>query len=410
MLLGCLAAAALFAWSVWWAPLVHGISWWIVSADTWFAPTAAIYVGHGAFQEVYLGSPNYFALPLSAVLLAPVVRLGQALGLVNGYPYVLPKPTMWLVVGPFTLLLGTVPVALAARAAAWGAGVRKRLWLLQAAALVIVSYPCGFWGHFEDSLATTFLLLAVKFHADRRHTLAALLLGVACCSKQWAVLALPFLLLTAPQGRRMRVAALAVGLPLLLALEPLLAFPHQTLRALLLQPTPNLTALQDVHTSLLVHLGRAADRVGRLAALASAAVVGWWTCRRRPHLWLVGLAVALLVRPLLEPYLLGYYLAPGMLVLALAATVHRGRVEAWVLAVFASPVIWATPDATGSNLAWWAGELVLLGVAAFACFRIFAPRSEPARLRVHTGGSGAADGSAPAEGSYLAREPLPGVA
>ncbi len=371
LLVGLAVSAGVFAWSLWWGPLVDHAPVWLIGSDTWMAPTAAIYVAHGAYQEVYLGASGYFALPLSAILLAPVVRLGEALHLVNGYPYVLPKPSMWLVVGPFTLIAGSVPLLYAARALAWEAGVRRRLWLLQAGSALAVSIPCAVWGHFEDSLATALVLLAIRARLRERHLAAAVLVGLAICSKQWALLAVPMLLLAGtPRRRWVPLLAVAAALPLLLVVEPLLAFPHQTLRALVFEPTPDLALVHQGHESLLAGLGTAADRIGRIGAVLASVVLAWWIARRHPHLWPFGIAAALVVRPLAEPYLLGYYLSPGMLVLALAVTMRRRRVEWWVLAVCASPVIWAVPDARGSDLTWWAGELILLGVAGFACARV----------------------------------------
>lgn len=373
LVVGVVASGLYFAWSLWWGPIVDHVERWGVALDTWMPVTAGIYVSHGAYQEVYFGSSGYFALPLSAILLAPVVRLGEAIGLVNGYPYPIPRPSMWWVVGPWVLAWGSLPVLYAARAVAWTAGLRRRLWVVQVAIAVFVVVPCLVWGHFEDSLAVAGVLLALRARMRGRDLTAALLVAVAICSKQWAVLAAPFFVLAAPRGQRLRMTAVMVGLPALLAAVPLAYHPEHTIRALLLQPTPKLAGRHVGHSSILAVLGRSSDRVARIAAVAAAAGLAWWACLRRPAWLLEVMAVALLVRPLTEPYLFGYYLAPGMALVLVATIVRSRRVDWWFAALCASPVIWALPNARGSNLTWWAGEVLLLGVCATGWWRIVAP-------------------------------------
>ena len=291
LLVGAVTAGLYFAWSLWWGPVVDHVQSWGIALDTWMPVTAAIYVSHGAYQEVYFGSSGYFALPLSAILLAPVVRLGEALGLVNGYPYPIPRPSMWWVVGPSVIAWGSVPVLYAARAVAWTAGVRRRLWVLQVATALFVVVPCLVWGHFEDSLAVAGVLLALRARMRGRDLAAALLIALAICSKQWAVLAAPFFVLSAPRGQRLRSAAVIVGLPALLAALPLAYHPYHTIRALLLQPTPRLAGLHVGHASVLAALGRSSDRVARIAAVAAAGVLAWWGCVKRPAWLLEAMAI-----------------------------------------------------------------------------------------------------------------------
>lgn len=365
---------------------------WAIGGDAWMATTAAIYVSHGAYQEVYWGSPGYFALPLSAIILVPAVRLGQALGLVNGYPYPLPRPTMWWVVGPWTLLWGSIPVVYAARAVAWAAGVRRNLLVLQVATILIVMVPCAVWGHFEDSLAVAGVLLAVRAKLQGRHFVAAVLLGLAICSKQWAVVAVPFLLFTAPRGSRLRLTVVAAALPILLVAEPLALHPHVTIRALLTQPTPPLASRHVGHESILAALGPAADRVARILTVLLAGVLACWVAIRRPRWLYPAMAVGLLIRPLLEPFMFGYYLSPAVELAVVAMIVHRRRVDGWLALLCAGPVIWAIPNARGSNLTWWAGEVILLGVCAFGFWRL--AREE--RLTAQAGAPSVATAELPA--------------
>lgn len=392
VVVAAVAAFLFFAYSFWWPAAVDHVRAWAIGGDTWMATTAAIYVSHGAYQEVYWGSPSYFALPLSAIILAPAVRLGQELGLVNGYPYLLPKPTMWWVVGPWTLLWGSIPVLYAVRAVAWVAGARRQLWALQVATALIVVVPCAVWGHFEDSLAVAGVLLAVRAKLQDRYLLAAVLLGLAICSKQWAIIAVPFLLFTAPQGSRLRLTAVAAVLPILLVAEPLAAHPHVTLRALLIQPTPPLAGHHIGHGSLLAALGPAGDRVARIVTVLLAGGLACWVAVRRTRWLYPTMALGLLLRPLLEPFLFGYYLCPGIELAVVAMVIHRRRVDGWLALLCACPVIWAIPNARGSDLTWWAGELILLGVCAFGFWRL--AREE--RLAAQAGAPSVATAELPA--------------
>ncbi|MGH7442625.1 MAG: hypothetical protein ACREKE_08145, partial [bacterium] len=61
---------------------------------------AARFIDHGAYPFLYQARNGFDALPLPALLMAPVVALGDHLHLVEGYPEPVLHPTMWLIVGP----------------------------------------------------------------------------------------------------------------------------------------------------------------------------------------------------------------------------------------------------------------------------------------------------------------------
>lgn len=79
-------------------------------------------------------------------------------------------------------------------------------------------------GHPEELLTGALAVAAIAAAGEDRPVLTAVLLGLALVSKQWAVLAIPPVLMALP-GRRLRVLGGAVGLAALLALPGLIASP-----------------------------------------------------------------------------------------------------------------------------------------------------------------------------------------
>src|SRR6266545_370760 len=252
------------------------------SGDLWVAPAAARYVASGALGFVYESSPYLTALPLYPILLAPLVAVGQALGLSEPPA---PTPTMWF--------------------------------LLAAPVLVV-------FGHGEDAFALLGVLAAVRLAARERWAEAGLLLGLAVASKQWAVLALPALLARCGPRERGRLAAAGLALPAALALFVLAVDWAHASRALL--HPPNYPGYG--HAALWVHAGAATVVTApfRLGALALAvALAGRSRGGASPSRLLAVLGVALLARCTFEPVVHVYYLGPGLCLLLLHERVATGR-------------------------------------------------------------------------------------
>jgi hypothetical protein len=338
------------------------------SGDFWVAPAAARFVANGALGFVYESSRYLTALPLYPILLAPLVAVGQALGLSEPPA---PTPTMWFLLAPFTVGLA-VPLLHQVRGlvrdTAGGGALSAQVWT---AVLVAVPVLVVF-GHGEDALALLGVVAAVRLAARERWAEAGLLLGLAGASKQWALLALPALLARCSSRERGRLAAACLALPAALALFVLAVDWAHASRALL--HPPNYPGYG--HAALWVPAGAAtvATAPFRLGALALAVALavrsrgGPGTSRL-----LAVLGVTLLARCAFEPVVHVYYLGPGLCLLLLHERVTTGRcartavlgglLVAWFELHPAPALWWAVAATLGVAVAYRAGREALFGTA-----------------------------------------------
>ena len=337
---------------------------WAVPSDVWMTVNGGRFVWNGALGYVYQGTISY-ALPLSFILIAPASGLIDRLGLTEGSPVPLPHPGAWLVIGPYTLIFG-IFLLHAVRLLAWDVGVRSRLWLLQVAAVGIVLVPAFEWGHFEDVVALTAVIWALRRIISGDHVRAGLYLSVAVSSKQWAVLLLPFLIAAAPQGRRLRTLLAGVALPGAMTLYLLGVDWKDASRALFL-PTNPLSGFEGHGAMFVDWFGRHTSSVTRSAATLVAAVVGWRLRGVRDAPSVIGAAALILVvRPLLEPVTFAYYWSPALILAGLASLSATRRLLASHWAVLVAAVAWTLPKGNSSTAGlWWGGYLIILALAAW---------------------------------------------
>jgi hypothetical protein len=339
--------------------------------DMWIAVDAARYVANGALGFVYESSRYLTALPLYPILLAPLVAVGEALGLSEPPA---PMATMYLLLAPVTVGLAA-PLLHQVRellrdAGAPGPPLAVQVWtaLLAAAPMLVV------WGHGEDALALLALLAAIRLAGRERAVAAALLLGFAIASKQWAVLALPALLARSPSGERSRLAVASLALPATLALFVLAVdWPHAS-RALLYPPNyPGYG-----HAALWVD-SRAATVVTapfRAGVLIVAVVLaGRASGRTSPSRLLAVLGLTLLVRLAFEPVVHVYYLAPGLCLLLLHERVATGRCAR--TAVLGSLLLAWFPVHPAPLLWWTVTALLGVAVASRAGREVLSRTAEP---------------------------------
>lgn len=211
------------------------------------------------------------------------------------------------------------------------------------------------FGHPEDLLATGAAVGAVLAARAGRITGASVLIVVAVVAKQWAVLAIAPAALAAPRGGLRIAAAGALGAVVLLGVQTQLGgavhgaithtgslfHPHQLFWPFGIPATPEFTAAGH------------GTRMGPewLSPLTRPLIVGsgialallWWArggpARERDDVLGV-LALAFLLRCMLDPWDLVYYHLP--LVVALAAwEARRGR-ELPVLSVAVTAACWLT--------------------------------------------------------------------
>lgn len=369
--IGLVFAALVMAHSLWWMSVVHRSPGWWVPGDTWIIVEPGRYVANGALGYLYSADQGFLALPLSAILLAPAVWLSDHWNLVGGYPLPIAHPTSWLVVGPWELLAG-IPALHSARRLAAGFGLRGgRLLAVQVWIVLTVLVPCAAWSHPEDVLAVAFLLYSLNAVREGRDRGAALFLAAAICSKQWSVVAVPFLLLGVREKVRKRILLWSLLPPVALAAFPLAVDWADASRALISPTVP--MHLREGHYSLLIPLltrvaGPHGSMLGRAVEFLAAPLVAFAVRNRVDAVRLAALGGVLLLRLFCEPVVLPYYLAPAAAVIGFACIAVTRRVPLAVMWWQTVLTVWLLLDSHRPGW-WWSGAVVLVLSVAWAGWR-----------------------------------------
>ena len=343
--------AATMVWSCVLGPAVHHLRYWWIPGDAWVPLPAAHFIAWGAFPAQYQAGQGFVYLPGLPILLTPVAALGDHLLLsetIRGIVHV-PKPTMWLLLGPYGAALSIIPIK-AMRSLWTSLGVVRSRTLAQVALVVVALGPVVVtWGHFEEVAMLGFVLIAARLSLDGRHTGAALALGAAILCKQSALLLAPVLLFRVPPPMRRRALTYALGPAVVLGGLCLAIDWSNASRALLFaQSFPQLgrAALWATGAHSLV------STPFRAAALALALLVGHRVRHGGPYLMLAGLAVASVLRLGTEPVVFAYYMAvPIVLVVTADLVGHRAWSRDLIFGGAAS-VLFMLPGTP--SILWWA--------------------------------------------------------
>jgi hypothetical protein len=363
-----IAAAALMSMVV--LPALLGRPDWWLNNETWMPLQAARFVAYGAYPFLYSAQGGWIAGPLLPVLLAPLAAAQDRFGLTDNFQFRVIHPTLWPFLMSFgialilPLLLGIRRLLVSVRpSAARGAAARAQL-----AAALLVGVPVGIaFSHYEDLLALGCLVGAVLSWRGRRPVAAGVLMGLAICSKQWSLLALPTLVMATEPAERRRfvmpallLTAFAYGIPL--AFNPSGAGP--ALFAGRVFPTLGHPALWFPTTGVAV-----ATPYRSLLLLAAFAPLPWVRRRHGTTEVIAALTVVFGARLFLEPVLFAYYPAGFLLFAALHAELtERSPLRTTVLGL-ASIALFAWH---GDLPAWWAVQTALwvaVALPAFATLR-----------------------------------------
>ncbi len=347
---------------------VHGVSFWRTPGDIWSTLRGAHWVAWGGLGSVYGVGTGLVTFPGVLLLLAPVAALCSALGASESFPFPVPHPTAWLVLGPVEIVVSSVALfacdALAQRLGV-GPGRRFSLCVAEAAALWNVDVV---WGHPEDALALGLVLYGLCAALGGRWRAAGWLAGAAVAVQPLVLVALP---IVGGLGgwRRLGGLALRATAPAAAVLAtPLLAQPRATLHVLVDQPNfPNVDHVTPF-TALAPRLGghgmdvAVAAGPGRVVALALACLLGVVVWRRRPSpagvVWAVALALSL--RCVTESVMVPFYLWPGIAVGLLAAA-RRGPWRLAIAGVVGVAISTYGDFHLGPWWVWW--SVVSLGLA-----------------------------------------------
>jgi hypothetical protein len=357
-----------------WLPITQTgrfAGYWLVPGDIWGVYRSAHYIGWGGYGDIYGAVTGFISFPGILVLYAPVAMLTGALGLGEDFPYVLAHPTAWLVLGPYSLLIGSSVLfaldSLAERLCV-PKGRRIALCFAEAAILWIVDARMG---HPEDALALALAVHALLAFWSGRTRRSGWLFGLAVVMQPLVLLMLPLIVFQTERGQRMRTVMRCVVPSAVALFVPLVSDWRDTTRSLVEQPFPLAFAHITPWTSWAPRA--AADIVpggaavtggpGRVLALLVCVAIGWWSMHRRlglaEMLWIAALCLAF--RTVFDSALASYYPWPPMaLVLVVAAT--RGRTRFAFTAVCAFGV---TVVASWHFGPWWAWWLLVVGGLGF---------------------------------------------
>jgi len=366
-----LLVAALFfatgiAFTFWWGPVVQHVPQWADSGDLWDTYRAAQWVSWGSEGTVYQHGIYAIVFPGIDVLLAPVAMVATHYRLVNPYPYFVTKPSVLPLLMPYVLAI-SVPALFVFDSLAEFLGVGRGRRILLCWMQGVLLWPViVLWGHPEEAVALSFLVLALMAACRGRWGRAGWLLGFAVAFQPYALLMLPMLLGLTPKGHRLATIVRSLLLSCALLVLPLLQSWHATTHDVLVQPT---NLWPNYATPLLAvspHLARGVYSAGpgRYVVALCALAAGWWAWTHRPEpleiFWSAGLVFA--VRFAAEPVVTPYYVWAGaVLLLTVSASQGRRRLFLTVCAlVFAST--WAYHRA--SPWAYWLPIVVGLALAA----------------------------------------------
>jgi hypothetical protein len=400
-----------------WAPLVrHVPSAWIAPGDLMSDYGTAIQFAQGHFSNVYAPGRGFLSYPGLLVALFPLAALNNRFhglwinikvnNVLVAHPQIFIAPHLpsgfWYEgnLGPNTshgveqvIQAGAYPILIfltlfyscfalfACDALAERLQVpRSRRAVLAVAEAVVLWNVTIIFGHPEDAVAIGFAIYALIFAFDNRFVGAAWLFGLALAFQPLAIVTLPILLVMAGRKRALGMVVRGVIPAAVVTAPPLLASFHNTLHALIDQPTfPEVSsAHRTPWTFLAPKLGGTGKgtMVGgglpRTAVLALAAFFGWWATRWRdkPEMMAWAMAAALGLRVYLETVMYSYYVWPVLAVaLAVAARGSRRRFGiALVLAVLTTVIgQWHMPWAE-----WW-----LIDVAGITGVLVAASRPQP---------------------------------
>lgn len=344
--------------------LYHGF--WLTPGDLWSSYRTAHWVGWGAFGSLYSATGGFLTFPGLAILLSPVAMFTRALGLSECFPYMIPHPTAWLVIGPVEMLFGCTSLfALDSLGSRLGVKTSRR-WILCTIQGFALWPILVLWGHPEDAISLALAVYALISVMDRRWTRAGWLFGAAVCFQPLVLLLLPLCI-----GRvGMRNVSPFLGRSLapsvaLLSL-PFLTDWHDTWRAVVTQPTELALAHVTPWTSIAPQVASGIVACGptRLVAILGSILFGWYAARRRSNdltlVYFASLCIAL--RFVSESALEGYYIWP-FVALFLVVGSNGSRSKFLVTGSLAIGMTVATARHFGPWWIWWGVAVLELVMA-----------------------------------------------
>ena len=239
LLLSCTTVVAGMLYLFFWGRVVHRGDAWTSAGDLWGIFRAAHYVGWGYLGGVYDPSTGFISLPGMPTLLAPVAVLSGSLHLTeSAMPNFLQRPRAVLILEPAELVLAST-VLFAADALAERLAVTSRNRLVLSILVAMVAWPVvAIWGHGEDVLALTLAGYALLAVLNGRWARGGWLLGLGIAVQPLVALLVPLVVGVTPAGQRLRTLVRSAAISVVLVGVAAAGDLHDTLRAVVEQPTP----------------------------------------------------------------------------------------------------------------------------------------------------------------------------
>lgn len=358
-------------------------------------------ISHGMFSCAYPPG-NQYGLPFSAPLyplvsggIAAVFRIGHRVAFPTStdfgqhcatavsamYQWSLHtralEPTLRIgYLGWFAVVAGVVSLL---RSSGRGRCGWEPLTLILLAAVPPVSMCLHEYFHPQDLLAMGLILAAIAGVRRQSWVWAGILLGLACTSQQFALLALAPLFVLAPTEKLVKFVSATVA-SIVVVVTPLALFaPRAAIDAALAGSGTTWASATLLDTTRLS--GPWLFFASRFLPVVGAMLLAWWARDRlgalvlEPIPLLSILATSLSLRLLLEVNLWGYYfLAVAVLVLVMDVILGRLRWSylAWLVLIVVGfhPVIGANSDLTTPSTPWvplWSWQLVLATSGMLLC-------------------------------------------
>lgn len=397
-----LVAITMFTCTI--GPAIIGRSQWALPQDYWGTLLAAVRLVHLNVGGLYTQPTGLVSLPGTAVILLPVAAVIALAGMSLQVPGAHnPYPGVWLVAGPYEVVISCVAL-FAADALASRLGVsRGRRALLAAAGGIALWNVTGRWGHPEDAVAIGLLMYAALLLDRGRLSAAGWLTGAAVCVQPLVLLAVPVLAAVLP-WRRVPLFLARAALPSVVLLAGALAANlPATWSAITSQPDSPVINHPTLWTPLAAHLAQGNVAAGpfRLTAVLLACTCGLFLRHRWPGngdlpladgqpadrqlaemLWWMAFALAL--RSFCEPVMVPYYPWPTLALALIPAAVLSWRRLTW--ASVATSAVTGMAQATWHSVwLWWvpviAGLAVVLALARRSAGHYGSDRLEGGALR-----------------------------
>ena len=386
-----------------WSPVErHRPSLWVMPSDIWTTYGASSAAVHGHLASIY--GTGFLAFPGFLLVLAPLAAFSGRFDTTfvqvtsHGHPFtgtnVVVDPGTPTVLydgmmrggdlyavhqGVFVLLSVYILVVSCTALFAFDAlaeeleVVRWRRAVLSGVEAALLWSVVVVAGHPEDVLAVALAAWALLWAFRGRWTGAGWLFGAAVAVQPLVIVVLPLLLALGGRGRALGLVVRAAVPAAAVALVALVADPHDTIQALVDQPTyPKVAGnYRTIWTPLAPHVaGGNGDAVGggpvRLVALALAAALGWWSLRwRQRHemiVWAAALALAL--RVYTESVMTAYYSWPALAVGVVIA--GRASTRRFVVALVAALAALVVGQWTLNPYLWWSVQVVCVTVVLVA--------------------------------------------